>query len=405
MLITSRLREWISHSLTTRRRADARRVRRNRATQAREIRRIERFEERTLLAATVSVVGGDLVVEDSGDTDNVFTVSFSPSSGASPTHIIVQDSSATLTTSISGATGDGTNSVSVPFTSFSGDILIRAGSGDDTATVNLHEALFPRLLFDGGGQSNSLIVNGLDADEVLTVDVDEFNTLTDAGDAVRVWHFGNAQTDGLVEGFRVGSLTLNVHGGNDRVDVSDLSVYGSGNGVRLSELTIDLGDGDDTLEGTLANHSIHGLGGIGNDSLTGSDFDDTLEGGDGNDTLLGRFGRDSLIGGSGMDSLDGGTNEDYLQVDGTDTSVAGGSEADIVEFAQDVTSVTFGGVVATEFLSVRAASRLRGSRRRLRPDPRDSRERDGESQQRHADAQLVRASRAVQPVHADRSGT
>jgi Ca2+-binding RTX toxin-like protein len=67
------------------------------------------------------------------------------------------------------------------------------------------------------------------------------------------------------------------------------------------------------------------VGGSGNDTITGANFDDHLDGGSGNDVLTGGWGNDYLIDDDGDDTLDGGLGDDFfLGGNGNDT-INGGS--------------------------------------------------------------------------------
>jgi Ca2+-binding RTX toxin-like protein len=118
-------------------------------------------------------------------------------------------------------------------------------------------------------------------------------------------------------------------------------------GASFKGVYVDGLEGNDTLvanaafatpdPNTAANVSVVFLGGIGNDTLTGSSKADTLIGGvgsdtmkgmGGNDTLLGLGGNDSLEGGAGKDSLSGGDGNDTLVGDGADTNPSGGADID-----------------------------------------------------------------------------
>ena len=102
---------------------------------------------------------------------------------------------------------------------------------------------------------------------------------------------------------------------------------------------------DDTIEGTIFNDLIDGLGGdddifdnLGGDILNGNDGDDTitggvgndlLDGGNGNDILLGdgtndnMAGNDTLNGGAGNDLLDGSLGNDLLNGGDGDDNILG----------------------------------------------------------------------------------
>ncbi|BDI04953.1 hypothetical protein CATMQ487_19230 [Sphaerotilus microaerophilus] len=71
------------------------------------------------------------------------------------------------------------------------------------------------------------------------------------------------------------------------------------------------------------------LGGLGNDTLTGSVFDDTLEGGNGNDSLIGGLGNDLLTGGAGSDRFVVSAGKDTVTDLGTGDAfaVSAGAEA------------------------------------------------------------------------------
>src|SRR5215212_3764759 len=72
----------------------------------------------------------------------------------------------------------------------------------------------------------------------------------------------------------------------------------------------------------------NGIGGGGNDSLTGNSVANVLQGLGGNDHLEGGAGDDTLYGGSGDDSLVGGTGNDTVYGGtGTDTAVFSGTAA------------------------------------------------------------------------------
>ncbi|MDI1360314.1 MAG: calcium-binding protein, partial [Methylobacter sp.] len=84
---------------------------------------------------------------------------------------------------------------------------------------------------------------------------------------------------------------------------------------------VDIGRFDNPLSGWIQN-GIHYIGGAGNDTLVGTDYDDKLLGGDDNDLLDGLSGNDYLEGGKGNDRLVGEDGFDtyvYNSGDGFDT--------------------------------------------------------------------------------------
>ena len=120
----------------------------------------------------------------------------------------------------------------------------------------------------------------------------------------------------------------------------DGPIYDGGENLGLHGVTINLGDGDDTLIAQPLSRGIAAdvRGGTGNDTLTGTGAifnssprlsggdgddvlgsgagDDTLEGGPGADTIDGGAGNDRLGGGAGTDKLIGGDGRDYLSAGG-----------------------------------------------------------------------------------------
>jgi Ca2+-binding RTX toxin-like protein len=156
-------------------------------------------------------------------------------------------------------------------------IDLNALGGADTLTVNdLTGTDLTQLNVDlgnppgsglGDGQADSVIVNGTNGADVVTV----------AGDASGVSVLGlSAQVN--IKGAETANdrLTINALAGDDVVEASSLS-------ADAIALTANGGDGDDVLIG-----------------------------GAGNDTLNGEAGDDVLIGGPGLDLLDGGPGDNIL---------------------------------------------------------------------------------------------
>jgi Ca2+-binding RTX toxin-like protein len=125
--------------------------------------------------------------------------------------------------------------------------------------------------------------------EVDTVTVNA----TDAADLVRLTGNGTNYTVAGRSTFAsvadakgdLDNLVVNLVGGNDSIDASALA-------AGVTRLTLD--------------------GGEGNDTLLGSQGADTLLGGDGNDFIDGGDGDDTLVGGPGVDVLDGGPGDNTL---------------------------------------------------------------------------------------------
>ena len=230
--------------------------------------------------ASVELSGNDLLIQDISTTgdDNAFYIS------TTATHVVISDAHQKMTTSITGTTGSNTHTITVPLSSFTGNIVVRSAGGNDMIDVT---APSRRVNIDAGDGQNSLIVNGSDA-----AGAEEFfvrNSSTVAGSlevAMPTTTSGGAY---IVQATRVHSLELNTGSGNDTVRPQDLS----GLTTPLVNFSINLGDGDDVLNGTNGTMGMIVDGEEGNDSLIG---------GTANDQLTGSFGNDSLAGGPGDDT-------------------------------------------------------------------------------------------------------
>jgi Ca2+-binding RTX toxin-like protein len=212
-----------------------------------------------------------------------------------------------------------------------GDDLLFGGDGNDTLTGGTgNDQMF------GGAGNDRMIWNpgegtdlmeggdGTDTAEVNGGNGAETFTLTANGSRVRFDRITPAPFSldiGTTE-----NLVLNMNGGDD--------VFTAGNGLApLISLTVDGGDGNDSI-----------TGGDGNDTLLGGNGNDVIIGGRGNDTLLGGSGDDTFIWnpGDGSDKVDGG--------DGTDTMVFNGANVNEnisitnnhgrVKFTRDVANIT-----------------------------------------------------------------
>jgi Ca2+-binding RTX toxin-like protein len=162
------------------------------------------------------------------------------------------------------------------------------------------------------------------------------NILIDVNGGVRV------QVNGTVETFPgavVTSINVLAGAGNDAVTI--------GNGLAGIPITIDGGDGNDTLIAGDADITI--MGGNGDDTIIGGPGNDSLDGGAGNDVIFGLGGNDTITGGSGNDMIYAGTGNNV---------VSDGSGDDFVDLSQNsvaVTYVTGGGndtVIGTPFNDV-----------------------------------------------------
>ncbi|MGB7278838.1 MAG: calcium-binding protein [Pseudolabrys sp.] len=149
-------------------------------------------------------------------------------------------------------------------------------------------------LLEGGDGNDTAEVNGGGAAETFTV----------AANGTRVRFDRTSTNPFFLDIGTTENLVLQAGGGND--------VITAGNGLaNLIQLTLD--------------------GGEGNDTITGGDGNDTLIGGDGNDTVVGGRGKDIALLGNGNDvfTWNPGDGSDTVEGQaGTDTLVFNGSTAD-----------------------------------------------------------------------------
>jgi len=111
------------------------------------------------ITVTIGAMSGNLQVDDIAGGNNTLTIK----SDTAGSVYIISDPNNALTTTIDGATGNGTNVVTIPFGAFSGNIWINGNGGDDALTIDLSLGNFGKTVnFDGGSQttSDSLTLTG-----------------------------------------------------------------------------------------------------------------------------------------------------------------------------------------------------------------------------------------------------
>jgi Ca2+-binding RTX toxin-like protein len=153
----------------------------------------------------------------------------------------------------------------------SDQIMVDDLTGTDVTRVSGNLGAGPDLSM-GDGQIDRITVNATPGDDKIGISTLFVDTTT--GSVPHFTIFGLTALVGVSSSDAIDQLVINTLSGNDTVNGSSLL-------AKDAALTIDGGDG--------------------NDSLTG---------GDGGDTLLGGNGDDTLIGGPGVDILDGGPGND-----------------------------------------------------------------------------------------------
>jgi serralysin len=256
-----------------------------------------------------------------------------------------QGGSATIKFNVSGLDADATGFYTITSSgggsitgSFNGNGVIEVSAGD------LQEGLLTATVtatdlegFDAVGAGDT---TNLDLAKVILLDnlgntVGGFNTIDAAADAAGS---NNNYTILLGEG----TYTENVFGYSGsglHIIAQDPQAVMTLVNIIGPSITVDAGEGDDTVLGTNNPDTINGHGG--NDNLSGNGGADFLDGGADDDALLGGLGNDTMVGGTGNDFLSGGFGIDTALVAGTATFVAtaGGwvvTSADGVDILQNV---------------------------------------------------------------------
>jgi VCBS repeat-containing protein len=221
-----------------------------------------------------------------------------------------------------------------PNSGFTGTDTFTYTASDGTNTSN--EATVTITVTPTGPANNTVVFD--EATCTLTVSNTEGDVsiiVTTINGNVAVLFDGQANTSfGDVPASSLCNLVVNAGSGANFVDLRGM---GPGAFGSLVSVTVSLGDGDDTFQGSQFGESIDA--GAGNDYVNAKGGDDTVAGGDGDDILLGGGGNDSLEGGAGSDwlvgnggrdTLLGGADDDKLVAGASNDSVEGGDGNDLV---------------------------------------------------------------------------
>lgn len=191
----------------------------------------------------------------------------------------------------------------------SGDKVTAAGlGGDDTFDTNQMGAYPIQAIADGGEGSEKVVINGSDADEQFTATANGPSARFDRLSPTAM-HF---------DVMNVESVVVKMGAGND-------SFSAVGNLAVLTALTVE--------------------GGLGNDTLLGSNGADVLNGGAGTDFIDGQQGTDTILMGGDDDTFqwDPGDGNDVVEGQGgDDTMVFNGSNiGEIMDISANGGRVTF----------------------------------------------------------------
>jgi len=187
-----------------------------------------------------------------------------------------------------------------------GNDSISGGAGNDTIVGSGGSDTI-----DGGDGTDMLSFAG--AEEGVTVAFQDVDGAGIGGTNV------GASAGGLA-GDAAGDSYSNIEQfqGSDHAD----RVYGGS-----SEMSFDLGAGNDVFDTGSASVNDTVDGGAGNDSVWGGGGADDISGGSGDDALYGEAGNDSISGGTGSDTIYGGDGNDTLS-GGTGNDVLSGGAGD-----------------------------------------------------------------------------
>jgi Ca2+-binding RTX toxin-like protein len=213
-------------------------------------------------------------------------------------------------------------------------VILNGGIGDDTLKGGSGADILQ------GGDDNDILIGGIGGDQMFG----------EAGNDGMIWNSGDG-TD-LMEGGD-GADTAEVNGSNGS---EEFTITANGTRVRFDllnpspsaldigtteNLIVNMGDGDDTI------------------SMTGNLaalINITVDGGEGNDTILGGNGVDFLLGGDGNDFIDGNQGNDLALLGAGDDifNWDPGDGSDTVEGQGGVDALNFNGANINEIIGISA---------------------------------------------------
>ena len=265
------------------------------------------------------------IIINNDETQGIILVNFLYNSDAKLNHVCFADGSSlnlaalglTLDQQFSkGDTINGTsfddiinaqNTYSITINAGDGSDTINAGDGNDTINAGNGNNIIH------GGKGNDTLNAGSGNDTYFYNLGDGFDTISDTSGNDKIIFGTGILPEDLTFTQNGYSLIITIKGDTSQ-GINILNYY---NGNPLEEL--HFADGSVKL---LPQMDITLQQGNGNETVNGTDSNETIYGNGGNDTINGNYGDDVLIGGAGNDTLDGGGDNDtyvYNLGDGLDT--------------------------------------------------------------------------------------
>ena len=229
-----------------------------------------------LSTANINLAGFDGTPDGAADNVNVIGTDGADSATVGGSGGVVAVTGLGETVRVSGGeTGDG--------------VGVDTLGGNDTITNSVLTPGPASVNIDGGADSDTTTYNGTAAADTIGIALN--------GTAVATF----TPTGGLQNTTNVENLAVKGLGGDD-------TIPGQNGIASLTHLTIDGGDGNDTL-----------AGGDGDDTLLGGNGNDTIDGNRGNDVAFGGGGNDTFVWdpGDGSDTLEGQGGTDAMDFNGS----------------------------------------------------------------------------------------
>ena len=316
--------------------------------------KFEGLEDRVLMTAQVEMVGGELQI-DGTDNSDVIEVSYADQAQTLVQAVVSNANGNVLAKEVFAA-----NQVDfIDIEALGGDDFVRnntrinsrqsGGNGEDVLIGGTgHDSL-------SGGSGNDAVFHGnvssIDRDDGLVV-----VTGTGAKDRIFVQYKNNNEILITIKDANGNILDQEDYDTNCVQKVIVHGLEGNDNIFNSTHVVMEArgGNGNDFLRGGFAGDNLQGEfdrdslsgysgndridGGSGDDVIWGGPGDDTIDAGAGNDTVYGEYlasgnyytGNDVINGGSGKDRLYGGRGDHRINGDGGNDYIVGGRDDDVI---------------------------------------------------------------------------